>query len=130
LLSTCASCGERIRGVLLTPGVINLGQTYTPPPFCDKCGSPHPWAGRQARIYELQNLLDEEGLDSATELAVREQLDALVDPDLDEREQAKRWKRIKSAVPGFLDLEKAATQPILTSLLTAWLKKEVGLPPT
>jgi hypothetical protein len=55
-------------------------------------------------------------------------LDALLDPDLDEQEQAKRWKRIKSAAPGFL--EKTATQPIVTSLLTAWLKKEVGLLPT
>jgi hypothetical protein len=47
---------------------------------------------------------------------------------LDEKEQAKRWKQIKSGAPGFL--EKAATQPIVQSLLTAWLKKEIGLPPT
>jgi hypothetical protein len=127
IMSTCASCGQRIRGVLITPGVVNLGQTYTPPQFCDQCGTPHPWAGRQARIYELQNKLDEEELDSGTELVVREQLEGLLDPDLDEEEQAKRWKRIKSSAPGFL--EKAATQPIVTSLLTAWLKKEVGLSP-
>jgi hypothetical protein len=127
VLTACPQCGNRIRGVYITPGVINLGQTYTPPDFCDRCGSALPWAGRQARVYELQNLLDEEQLDSATELTVREQLEALTDPELDEAEQAKRWRRIKSAAPGFL--EKAATQPIVMSLATAWIKKEAGLPP-
>lgn len=83
--------------------------------------------GRRAST-SFRTWLDEEQLDSATELQVQEQLQALLNPDLDEAEQAKRWKRIKAAAPGFL--EKAATQPIVTSLLTAWLKKEVGLPPT
>ena len=128
ILIECPTCGQGIRGRYIVPGVVNLGQTYSPPDFCDSCGLPFPWAGRQARIYELQNLLDEEDLDDATALTVREQLQALMDPDLDERQQAQHWKRIKEAAPGFLD--KAATHPVVTSLLTAWLKKEVGLPPS
>lgn len=127
VLSACPSCGYRIKGVYFSPHVLSLGQTYTPPNFCDQCGSPYPWVGRQARIYELQNLLDEEHLDAATELTVREQLEALADPDLEEAEQLKRWKRVKSAAPDFL--LKAATQPIVTSLVTAYAKNELGLPP-
>jgi hypothetical protein len=83
--------------------------------------------GRKARVYELQNRLDDEELDSATELLVREQLEALTSPDLDEAEQLKRWQRIKSAAPDFL--VKAATSPIVTSLVTAEAKKQLGLPP-
>lgn len=98
------------------------------PSFCDDCGSPFPWAGREAHIYQLQNLLDAENLDPADVLVVREQLQALMDGELGEAEQATRWQRVKAAAPGFL--EKAATQPIVTSLLTAWVKKEIGLPPT
>jgi len=47
------------------------------------------WTAR-GRIYELQNRLDDEELDSATELVVREQLEALTNPDLDEAEQVRR----------------------------------------
>jgi hypothetical protein len=114
-----------IHGYYQIPGVY-YSQTYTPPKFCHACGSPYPWAGRQERVYQLQNLLDEEHLDEADALMVREQLDALLNPDLDEKEQAKRWKRIATAAPGFL--EKASTNPIVTSLLTVWLRKEIGLP--
>jgi hypothetical protein len=49
-----------------------------------------------------------------------------MNPDLDEKEQAKRWKRIMTAAPDFL--YKAASQPIVTSLLTGFMKHEVGWP--
>jgi hypothetical protein len=58
---------------------------------------------------------------------VREQLEALINPDLDEADQVKRWGRIKTAAPEFL--LRAATNPIVTSLLTAEAKKQLGLPP-
>ena len=108
------------------PGI--AGFDYTKPDFCDGCGAAFPWVGRTARIYELQNRLDEEHLDPATELIVREQLEALTDPDLDDDEQVKRWKKIMSTAPGFVT--KAASQPIVTSLVTAYVQKALGLPPT
>jgi hypothetical protein len=37
------------------------------------------------------------------------------------------WQRIKSAAPDFL--LKAATSPIVTSLVTAEAKQQLGLPP-
>ena len=51
----------------------------------DHCSAPFPWVSRQGRIYELMNLLEEEELDAATELDVREQLEALRNPKLDEK---------------------------------------------
>jgi hypothetical protein len=68
-----------------------------------------------------------QGLDAADELVVREQLQALLNPDLDEAEQAERWKRIAAKAPGFL--EKSGVRQIFASLATAWIRKEIGLPP-
>jgi hypothetical protein len=125
VLTHCPACNFRIRGYHYIPNVVH--GHYTKPDFCDNCGAAFPWVGRQARIYELQNRLDDENLDPATELVVREQLDALIDPDLDEADQVKRWQRIKNAAPDFL--LKAATSPIVTTLVTAEAKKQLGLPP-
>jgi hypothetical protein len=123
----CPACEQPIRGRSHVPGVVSA-QAYKPPNFCHSCGSPFPWAGRQARIHQLQNLLDEAELGSATGLALTEQLQALLDPDLDDAEQAKRWNRIKTKGPGFL--EKTAAQLIVQSLLSAWLKAGYGrIPP-
>lgn len=127
VLGACPTCGNLIRGYYSIPGVF-YSPDYTPPDFCHACGSPYPWAGRQARIYQLQNLLDDEQLDSADELVVREQLGALMNEDVDEQEQVRRWKRIKDAAPDFL--LKAASQPIVASLITGVARKELGLPPT
>lgn len=98
---------------------------YSPPICCHNCGDPYPWAGRQARIYELQNRHDDQELDPADELVAREQLDALLDPDLDEEEQAKRWKRIATKAPGFL--HKAGVERIVASPTISSLRRCAGL---
>ena len=59
---------------------------------------------------------------------MHEQLTALLNPELDEKEQLKRWKRIREAAPGFL--LNTASQPIVVSLITGVARKELGLPPT
>jgi hypothetical protein len=125
ILTQCPACNFRIRGYYSIPNVVH--GSYDKPNFCDGCGAALPWVDRKGRIYELQNRLDDEDLDPATELIVREQLEALTDPDLTEVDQVKRWQRIKSAAPEFL--MKAATSPIVTTLVTAEAKKQLGLPP-
>jgi hypothetical protein len=127
VITTCPSCGDIVRGYHDVPyGYLDM-RDYSPPTFCHNCGDPYPWAGRQARIDELQNRLDDQELDPADELVVREQLEALLDPDLDEEEQAKMWRRIAAKAPGFL--QKAGVDRIVASLATAWIRKEAGLPP-
>jgi hypothetical protein len=46
-------------------------------PFCDGCGAAHPWATRKERLYELQNILDQEDIDEADRLWINEQMDRL-----------------------------------------------------
>jgi hypothetical protein len=60
VLDHCPHCGNMIRGSYIVPGFIGVGFDYERPDFCGDCGNPFPWASRQARIYELMNLLDAE----------------------------------------------------------------------
>src|SRR5687768_3994107 len=92
---------------------------------CDACGAPFPWLDRQGRIYELMNLLDGVGLDPATELEVREQLEALKNPDLDEAEAGRRWQRVPQMAPGFW--EKSGVRPILETVISAAIRNQLGL---
>jgi hypothetical protein len=122
ILTECPACKERIRGL---PS--NVSGVYRPPSFCDRCGGAFPWATRQARIYELMNMLDEEELDAATELAVREQLDALAAADADDAEQEPRWERVRRLAPTFW--AKSGAQQIITTLVLAEARARLGLPP-
>lgn len=122
VLTQCESCSGRIRGRCQSPGVIAT-KPYSPPDFCDLCGSPHPWASRQARIYELENILDEQDLDPADRLFIHEQLDVLRQPDVSEEEQRERWARIKKIAPGFVE----AGGRIIESVVSATIKAQLGL---
>jgi hypothetical protein len=123
ILTGCPSCGGRIRGHFSVPGVIGFGGSFEPPRFCDFCGAPFPWLDRQGRIYELENLLTRENLDPADELTVKEQLEALANPDLDEEEAKRRWQRVKRLAPGLWESGK----PILDSVVSAAIKAQLGL---
>lgn len=92
VLTVCPSCDRPIRGHYFVPGVLAF-KAYEPPDFCADCDNPFPWASRQARLYTLMNMLDDEDLDPASELAVREQLEALTNGELDEGDQRRRWER-------------------------------------
>jgi hypothetical protein len=105
------------------------GLAYAPPglhDFCDSCGAPLPWASRQARIYELENLLDaDESVEEATRVRVREELERLArDDESDMTEETKRWQRVQRLWPGMASMG----QVVLTSVLTAEMKRMLGLP--
>jgi len=102
-----------------------MAAVLKPPDFCDNCAAPHPWLSRRGRIYMLENLLDEEGLDPADELEVREQLEALKSPELDEDEQRRRWEKVQELAPGFW--EKSGARAILESVVSAGIKGALGL---
>lgn len=116
VLFGCTSCPARIRGELR--GVVQY--EFQPPDFCDHCGAPHPWLSRQGRIYELMNILDEEDLDPADELAVREQLEPLANPDLDDAEQERRWRRVRELAPTLW--EKSGAQRIIKTVVSAAIR--------
>jgi hypothetical protein len=125
VLTACTSCQQRIRGTYVSRGGFGGGGSYEPPDFCDRCAAPFPWVSRQGRIYELENLLDDEDLDPADELAAREQLQALVSPDLAEEDERKRWERVRKAAPGLW--EKAGARSILDTVISAAIKSQLGL---
>jgi hypothetical protein len=124
VLVACPDCGHRIRGAYYVEGVVFLGEPSPPPNFCDSCGAAFPWVDRQGRIYELQNLLDAEQLDSASELIVQEQLKALVNADIDDEEAVRRWKKVKELAPGLW--EKSGARSIIESVATAYIRSHLG----
>lgn len=120
MLAKCKECGARIRGDRYdTRSLI-----FKPPAFCDNCGRPHPWATRQQRIYELENLLDEDGIKEADRLVVRQHLDRLRTAEgLDPKEQVRLWSDVKAKAPRLL----TAGKRIAETIMTDWIKREVGL---
>jgi hypothetical protein len=125
ILTACESCGRQIRGEYIVPNVLAFGSDYSAPDFCDGCSAPFPWVGRQGRIYELMNLLDEEDLDPAAELEAREQLEALANPDLSDDEAKRRWNRVRAAAPGLW--EKAGGRAILETVIAATIRGQIHL---
>jgi hypothetical protein len=123
VLTACPECGAQIRGPFDNPTITVLGGSYDPPTFCFACGAPFPWLDRQGRIYLLENMLDEQDLDPADELTVREQLEALRSPDLDDEETKRRWTRVRELAPGLWEQGK----PILDSVVSAAIKSQMGL---
>jgi hypothetical protein len=124
VLVKCPVCGHRLRGRFYVARVI-VTQDYEPPDFCDGCGAPFPWVSRQGRIYELMNLLDDSELDPATELEVREQLEALSNPDVPDDEAARRWAKIKEKAPTLW--EKTGAQRIIETVVTAAIKAQLDI---
>ena len=123
ILTGCPACGHRIRGGPIS----GYEHPDHPPEFCDDCGTPFPWASRRARIYELENRLDEdETLDDATRLRIRDTLEQLAeDEDPDPATEKERWSRVKKLWPSVA----TTGQGVLATILTAELKQHMGLPP-
>jgi hypothetical protein len=119
----CQDCSAPIKGVSQN----RIGwMNYEPPAFCEMCASPYPWLNREGRIYLLQNMLDEQDMDPATRLEVREQLEALASPDLSDEEQAALWQQVKRRAPTLWD--KTGAQKILETVVSAAIKGQLGLP--
>jgi hypothetical protein len=122
VITECPSCSARILGAYV--GVVSAGQA--PESFCFSCGAPYPWADRDALIMQLRNVLEfEPGLDAATRLEVSEQIAVLSGPDGDDKRRVKAGEALRKLVPKGWE----ATQPILQTLISAELKKQLGFPP-
>jgi hypothetical protein len=130
VLDKCPTCSAPIPGRIVSNvigGTLWNEGAYNLPNFCNECGVAYPWADREARIFELGNLLEAENLDDATQRAVREQLEALTSDDLDTEEQTQRWERVKKLAPTMW--EKSGAQQIITTLVIAEARVRLGLPP-
>lgn len=124
----CEACSSPIPGLPIDTadawGRLDWSE-WQLPRFRPSCGAAYPWLDRQGRIYELQNLLRHERVDEATALAIHEELDALTPADLPEKEQVRRWKRVKELAPPGM-WERGAN--VIQDLATEYVKRKIGLP--
>jgi len=125
VLSRCRHCGLRIRGRRYRPQAISATQ-FTPPPFCDGCGAAHPWATREQRLYELQNLLDQEEIDDVDRLWIDEQMYRLRadDGSMTEKQEKDIWAGVKRRAPGLFD---TAGKAVLSGVVSAGVRAALGL---
>ncbi len=123
IITQCQNCNVSVRGTEVYEHVGGWAGSYDPPDFCFNCGTPFPWVSRQGRIYQLQNILDEQDMDEATRLKVREQLESLLDQDVNEDKEIKIWKSIKGKSPELI----SAGMPIIKTIATQAILKATGL---
>jgi hypothetical protein len=90
VLTACPNCDLRIRGDYFLPGVIGVS-TASRPSFCDEWGSASPWATREERIFELENLLDEEDIEEADRVVIQDELRRLGNAVLTEKDERQAW---------------------------------------
>ncbi|MFK4037148.1 DUF2321 domain-containing protein [Nonomuraea wenchangensis] len=127
VLGACQECGLRIRGLPISHAH-NKDTDLALPKFCDRCGHPHPWSTRQDRIFELENLLDQQDIDEADKDVVREHLARLqaLDPidDPEGKEARKRWGAIIKRAP---ELLKGAGSKAAETLIDIGVRRALGL---
>jgi len=106
------------------PGVIGFSPD-TRPSFCDGCGSAFPWATREERIYELENLLDEEDIDEADRAVIQEALGRLRNANLSERDEKQAWETIKRRAGRAVT--SGPVPRVIEGLVSAALRQQLGL---
>jgi hypothetical protein len=129
----CRRCGAPVRVACRNCKAIIPGPrkgapvgTYKAPTFCQACSAPFPWLDRQGLVHLLGNRLLTEDLDPADRLAISEQLQALADPELDEKEQLRRWRRIADAIPEFWT--ESGIREVVVQLASRWVRSMLGMP--
>lgn len=124
VISACPNCGLRIRGKFQKPNT--MVAQIDRPDFCDECGSAFPWASRQARIYELENLLDQEEIDEADRVVVMDHLRRLREEDgLGEKDEQATWRVISARAGKALRSERVKN--VLEGLISAGIRSQIGL---
>jgi hypothetical protein len=124
VLTACLNCDLRIRGDYFVPGGIAVS-TASRPSFCDGCGSAFPWATREERIFELENLLDEEDIEEADRVVIQDQLRRLTNAELSDRDERQAWSVIGRRAGAAL--KNPSVVRVLEGLITAGLRNQLGI---
>ena len=124
IFKCCPNCSFRIRGDAQRSGGWDLSN-WALPAFCDQCGNAYPWATRKERIWELENLLTEHGLEEAAILIVREQLNKLLEEEPSDKLERSVWKIVKERTGALMSNPQVAQ--IVTTLITAGARHELGI---
>lgn len=114
VIAACPKCNARILAASQYGAIPEKPENY----FCFFCGAPYPWADRESLIMQMRNMLAfEPGLDDAPRLEVAEQIAV--------RHGPMRTARSESALGR---LSARAARPVLQTLVSAELRKQLGLP--
>ena len=107
--------------------VFSLDKQY-PSSFCRKCGLPLPWATREDIVSHVENMLaDDRELEEGERRLLVDQLDSLRHPPEDSdtwRRQFQALDKLKAITPKVWE----TVTPVLMPILTAELKRQLGLP--
>jgi hypothetical protein len=96
------------------------------PSCCDGCGAAHPWATREQRICELENILDEENIDEADRVFVRDRLrERREAKDLDGKRERQLWTQIRDRSGRFLTSQ--PVQRIPETVVSAAIRSQLGI---
>jgi hypothetical protein len=121
VITACESCSAALPGGYTN--VIVAGPK-APDAFCFNCGAPHRWTSREQRIGHLQNLLEFEELDDATQLTIIEELTVLAAPveEVPDERRVGAAERIRRLAPKLWE----TGLPVLQSVATAAVKAHFG----
>lgn len=124
VLVACPDCERRIRGDHTVPGSLQDAPGGRPS-FCDGCGVAFPWATREERIFELENLLDQQEIDEADRVVIRDHLQRLRGATLSEKEERAVWTEIASRAGKALT--SSPIQRLMEDLISAAIRAQLGL---
>jgi hypothetical protein len=92
----------------------------------DGCGAAYPWATWEERIYELENILDEENIDEADRVFIHDRLRELRETkDLDGKRERQLWGQIKDRSGRFLI--SPPVQRIMETVVSAAIRSQLGI---
>jgi hypothetical protein len=133
VIGACLHCGLRFRGVRITSQRdVELCQfrqplDYVDPyevAFCERCGGSHPWATREQQLQQLENLVRAQQLGVEDSRRAVAALRALEEPGDSEEAELSLWRTVLKHAPMLKD----SVGRVAESLLTAWIKQQLGLP--
>lgn len=124
VLVACPGCGCRLRGSGVTPGRYYSRET-SKKSFCDLCGYVYPWATKLERIYELENRLDQEEIDPADKVAIREQLLKLQAPEVSAEQEKRIWQTIKDKAGNAIGVP--AVKDLLEGIVSRVVREAIGI---
>jgi hypothetical protein len=88
-------------------------------------GGAHSWATREQRLYELQNILDQQDVDDADRMWIDEQMDRLRadQGSLSEKQEKDIWLGVKRRAPGLFD---AAGNALVAGVISTAIRGAIG----
>ena len=84
-----------------------------------------PRATREERIFELENLLDEEDIEEADRVVIQDQLKRLANAELSDKDERQAWSVIGRRAGAAL--KSPSVVRVLEGLITAGLRNQLGI---